>query len=847
MRMSRKARIAHGLLLASGALLAAPALAQEAPQAPQADNAAAADGPDVIIVTAQKRSENLQKVPISIQALGEAKLEQLNVSNFNSYTQQLPSVVAQSAGTPGTNVIYMRGVASGGDGNHSGSLPSVGVYLDEQPVTTVGGNLDVHIYDVARIESLSGPQGTLYGASSEAGTLRIITNKPDTSGFYGRVDGEVNTVHKGGQGGKLEGMINVPFSQTAALRVVGYYQRDAGFIDNVAGCRSFLPESDPLGCPPSKNGGISVDNSAFVKKDYNDTEIYGGRAALKVDLDDNWTVTPTVMYQDTKSHGSYGTDARVGDLAVQHFFPEYRDDNFWSAALTIEGKLGNWDVTYAGSYMERKTYSSSDYTDYAETYDQLYASYGGVASYLYFHDAAGNTIDPRQKVIGTDHFKKISQELRIASPSDQPLRLVAGAFFQRQSNAIHQDYQVANLAPELSVNGSPGTLWLTQQERVDKDYAAFGELTWDITSKFSVTGGARLFKYDNSLVGFFGFGRNPGANGLYDGSPPNAVGSNRTGVAQCFTESGQRLYDRDTDTYATSRVLLPAVVSGSPCTNLGVYENGKVKPVVAKGDGVTWRFNATYKPTDTLMMYATVSKGFRPGGQNRRGDFGAYQPDYLINYELGLKTTLGGVLRLNAAIYQQDWKHFQFAYLGPNSFTVITNGPNARIRGFDIDAGFNIERLSVNVAAAYTDAKTRQNLCAVFDPTFTCATSSVQAPAGTRLPITPRFKATTTVRYTVPVGEAKVYGQFNLAYQSKASSDIRVDYAAKLGELPDFATVNLSLGADWPNYSLELFVQNLLDERGQLSRFVQCGACTSRPYYVPITPRTIGLRAGAKF
>lgn len=124
-------------------------------------------------------------------------------------------------GTPGTNVVYMRGVASG-DGNHSGSLPSVGVYLDEQPVTTIGGNLDVHIYDIARIESLAGPQGTLYGASSQAGTpIRIITNKPDPSRFYGTADAELNTIDKGGQGGKLEAMVNLPPSPSAALRVSG--------------------------------------------------------------------------------------------------------------------------------------------------------------------------------------------------------------------------------------------------------------------------------------------------------------------------------------------------------------------------------------------------------------------------------------------------------------------------------------------------------------------------------------------------------------------------------------------------------------------------------------------------
>ncbi|MFM6830786.1 MAG: TonB-dependent receptor plug domain-containing protein, partial [Novosphingobium sp.] len=193
-----KARFSRLLLLA-GTAISFPAIAQEA----QTD-AADAD-PNIIIVTAQKRSENLQNVPISIQALGTQKLEQLGVASFTDYAQQLPSVTFQAlGGTPGTNVVYMRGVASGGDGNHSGSLPSVGVYLDEQPVTTIGGTLDVHIYDVARIESLAGPQGTLYGASSQAGTIRIITNKPDTTGSYGGADFEVNSVSHGGIGGKGE-------------------------------------------------------------------------------------------------------------------------------------------------------------------------------------------------------------------------------------------------------------------------------------------------------------------------------------------------------------------------------------------------------------------------------------------------------------------------------------------------------------------------------------------------------------------------------------------------------------------------------------------------------------------
>src|SRR4051794_20544344 len=212
------------LTLMATTALATPAFAQTTPtgQSPapgtnatdvtapaaQAQNTNASD-PNEIIITAQKREENLQNVPISVQVLGTKKLDQLNISNFEDYTKQLPSVTFQTA-QPGFTTVYMRGVATGGDGNHSGSLPSVGMYLDEQPVTTIGGTLDVHIYDIARIESLAGPQGTLFGASSQAGTIRIITNKPELGVTTGRIDGEVNTIAHGDMGGKLEGMINLP-------------------------------------------------------------------------------------------------------------------------------------------------------------------------------------------------------------------------------------------------------------------------------------------------------------------------------------------------------------------------------------------------------------------------------------------------------------------------------------------------------------------------------------------------------------------------------------------------------------------------------------------------------------
>ena len=265
MRFASSLRLAAFLLAST--TLSGTAFGQDAPvQDPPATgegsgasdqgdrNAAAEDDGNDIIITATKREENLQDVPISIQALGTQRLEELNVASFNDYTKLTPSVSFQTA-SPGTANVYIRGVASGGDGNHSGSLPSVGVYLDEQPVTTIGGNLDINIYDIARIEVLRGPQGTLYGASSEAGTIRIITNKPDPSGFEGGLDAELNTVRHGGIGGGLQGFVNAPLGDSAALRVVGWYRRDAGFIDNVFGTRAFLPQP----------GGIVIDNADLVE------------------------------------------------------------------------------------------------------------------------------------------------------------------------------------------------------------------------------------------------------------------------------------------------------------------------------------------------------------------------------------------------------------------------------------------------------------------------------------------------------------------------------------------------------------------------------------------------------
>jgi iron complex outermembrane receptor protein len=780
-----------------------------------AADAGTSTGIETVVVTAEKRSEDLQKVPLSIQALPTEKLQQLHIADFADYARYLPSVTYTVGGAgagnggPGFANISMRGVSSGNDGNHSGSLPTVGVYLDEQPITTIGGALDVHVYDIARVEALSGPQGTLYGASSEAGTIRIITNKPDPSAFSAAYDVSVNDVDHGGIGYGGEGFVNIPLSDHVAIRLVGYAEHDAGFIDNVHNTRTF---------PTS---GVTIDNAAIARKDFNDVNTYGGRAALEFDLDDNWTVTPTIIAQTTQSNGIFAYDPSIGDLKVSHYFPEFAHDTWVQASLTVQGKISNLDVIYSGGYMDRTINAASDYTDYSFFYDTLY-SYG-----KYIYDNHGNFIDPSQYIHEKDHFTKLSNELRISSPADDRLRYVGGLFFERQGHYILQNYAIANLSDtgadpgvaQLSVPNWPGTLWLTDQQRYDEDLAAFGELSYDITPRVTFSAGGRVFYAANSLQGFFGF---------------SAGYSSHTGVSQCFA---------------------PTSVDNGPCTNLdkAVYESG-----------FTHKLNLTWRIDDERMVYATWSTGFRPGGVNRRGTIPPYQPDRLTNYEVGWKTSwFDNSLRFNGAVYLENWNNFQFSFLGLNSFTEIHNAGAARIWGTEADVIWQpIGGLTINGSASYNDSHLTQDYCGPVGVTVCPGPADPNppdAPKGTALP-TPKFKTNWTARYEFPVEGFLAHLQGGVVYQSSSWPDLRVvapnpvtgalvPIRAALGLQRAYATADFTAGIETDAWSVELSIENAFDQRADLYRYAECTVqiCGAEPYIATNTPRTIGLRFGQKF
>jgi iron complex outermembrane recepter protein len=860
-RMLRQLPLASAIsaILAGGAPMVVHA--QTAP----ATQASSPDTLEEVTVTAQKVTENLQNVPVSIEAIGTQKIEQLNIANLDDYVQYLAGVttiksIGQGGNGVGTTHVYMRGINSGQDGNHSGSQPTVGTYFDEQPVTTIDGTVDIHVYDIQRIEVLEGPQGTLYGASSEAGTIRIISNKPDPTKFEASYDltGDAIT-NGGGQGWKAEGFVNIPLSPIAAIRLVGWDEHDPGYINNVAGTNVNAGIVNGNRSFPTWTGatGQTLSNAGFVSNNYNTSETKGGRGALKVNLGDDWYVMPSFMGQTLGASGFFAYDPAVGPLQVVHSGPENDQDSFTQTALTVEGKVHDFDITYAGAWFVRNQHSIADYSDYSYWYDKYY---GSGADWV---NSKGQPVQPQEFVIADNHYTKWSNELRVSSPQQLPVKGTVGLFAERQVHDIWQNYVMPGLggnpygsnpqgfSQNLSVPGlDTNTIWLTDQQRVDRDSAAFAQGTWDITSHWSVSAGFRQYRYDNSLQGYYGYSLN------YTGPGPHS------GQATCGPPGGT-----PNPTYAPFHF--------APCTDLNLTS--------VSADGHTELARLTYKFDPDHLVYGTFSTGFRPGGVNRVYDthinaiYPPYQSDELKNYEIGWKTQwFDERLRWNGALFWEEWNNFQFSYLGPNSVTVVQNAAAARSRGVET----NFEWLAghgwvFSGSATFIDAELTKSFCGTLTLSFpTSCPNQVSgasgspisfadgttvkgpyAPAGTRLPGTPRLKANLISRYNFPLGDWKGYGQAAVVYQDSSVPLLFPSFYQNgpegqlhLGELPPYTLVNLATGVERNGLAVQVRVDNVFNTLGELTRFAACTPTScNQPYVSPVQPRTVWLQFGQKF
>jgi len=810
--------------IAAAILLACPA-------ALMAQDQKTSGGLEEIVVTAQKRSENLQDVPISIQALGTEKLTEMNVRNFRDYVQLLPTVTMQPAlgAGSGFSLVYMRGIATGGDGQATTSQPSVGMYLDEQPITTIQGNLDIHMYDIARVEALAGPQGTLYGASSQAGTIRILTNKPDPSKFSASYAVEGNIVDEDDTGYVLEGYVNVPLTDKAAVRIVGWSRKDAGYVDNKFGTRTFTADlSNP-------NDDITIDNARFVEDNYNTIETLGARAALRLELGDNWVVTPAVQTQKQEGEGSWADDLSSftsGDNAVTHFKPEFVNDEWTQIGLTIEGSIGMFDVVYSGNLLDRDVDASFDYSDYSYFYDAYYTT--GYFSGLHF-DNNGDAIPPVARYTNDDKYKKQSHELRVSTPQDRRVRGMIGLFWQKQEHEFQQNFMVEGLADAMLMNfGQPNigrfadTVYLNNLDRTDKDQAIFGSIDWDITDKLTLTLGARFFEPEVTVKGFFGFGLgfNParvpgtGSSDVDEPGDPNNGGSGAfSPIGQGWSRNGEWRCPSQDD------------YKDAPCLN--------VDKVIKESEHIG-RVNLTYKFSDDTMMYGTWSEGYRPGGINRNPFAGDYTSDFLTNWELGWKTTfLDNTVQFNGAVFLEEWEDFQVSFLGANAITQVANGPTAEVLGTELQGMWMpIEGLTLSTSLAYYDSELQDEY------------DGGAAPKGAPLPLTPEFKGNVVARYEFPLGSFEAFTQGALMYETSRPSNLDTADNDVLGDIPSRTVLDLSGGIGKDSWTVDLFISNVTNEDAPIGISAQCatGICgVNQAYGIRTVPRTIGIKFSQEF
>jgi outer membrane receptor protein involved in Fe transport len=759
-----------------------------------------------IVVTAQKRTENLQDVPISIQVLGDTKLQELGISGFDDYVNFLPSVSYTSNG-PGQAMIYMRGVSDGGDGNFSGTSPSTAVYLDEQPVTSIGRNLDVHIYDIARIEAIAGPQGTLFGSSSQSGTLRIITNQPDASEFEAGYQLGTNSTDGGDMGYSGEGFLNIPLSDNAAIRLVGWSVKDGGWIDQVAGDMTF-----PRSGITVSNTGNANNAQNTVEDDANELTNEGLRAALKIDLNDSWTGTASVVHQKQESDGLFADSPEPGGAGhgkVTRFFDDATSDEWTQYGLGVKGDLGFAELNFNASNLDREVAYDIDYSTYS-----AYSSYVELYYTCDYYDSAGNyaaytaCVDPRMQYEQDSDYRRQTYELRLQSKGGSRLDWVIGAFYEENEHDYQNKWHIPEITrgrtndepgleyafesgkaiPTLPARGYTDLYFATMQERVDEETALFGEISYQFDDKLSLTAGVRFFDHESTLAGFTG------------------------SFFSCFNADGNRLGG--------------ATASADCGAGLKSDENDE-----------TIKLNVTYDINDDVMIYGTYSEGFRPGGANRFETPvipAIYLSDLVTNYEFGWKTTFAGnSVRFNGAAYFMEWEDIQFTRFDPTVSLVglTANAGEAEILGIEGNLSWIVnDNWELSAAFSLNEAELSEDYARDTTPGAT-----PNAPDGTDLPFTPDLKYTLSGRYNFQMSSFPSYAQLVYSYTDESYNDLfpstRVNQA-------DYGFLNASVGITGDNWSVELYGNNLTNEEAEIFRYTRGGDNRTTAN----RPLTIGVR-----
>lgn len=718
-----------------------------------------------VIVTATRREVNLQQVPQSVTALSTEFIEKQALTNLYDLVGALPSMNIYSM-QPGKNTIIIRGIATTAEQYRIDS--QVSVYLDEQPMTSITQQADVRLVDIERVELLPGPQGTLFGSSAQAGTLHYVTNKPDPSGFSSAVDLEVGTTHGGEESYDASGWVNIPVNDHFALRAVGFYTDEGGYVDNVLG--------------PTLMGETT--NADRVEDDQNSYRQTGGRLAGLWTINPQWNVLLTGIYQRGETDGDWDTDPFLGDYKITRFTDNWRDDEWYTMSGTVKGDLGFAELSVTASYFNRKIDYVWDDTNYAQWRTVRFGTYYALYDTGTLHAVKFQHQDQ----------KRWAYEARLTSQGDSKLQWMAGAFYEdvydwwefgekivdgdmTQTAAFEEANRIACEDiddPALAKCPLDPTqiYYYNQYSNKVKQLAFFGELTYALTDKWSVTGGARWFQYDRELF----------------------------------------------DKY---NIPFGLPVAGDPDAN-GLGSSNTASDT-------TYKFATKYQFTPEVMVYALYSEGFRLGGQNsqRAASTGQvplnYGPDRLANYEAGIKSQwFDNKLRLNVSAFLMKWDDIQVHFSSTSgadggAFWVEgnINGGKAEQKGVELNGQwYATQRLNFQWNAFLASPEfTEGTFVPNTDP------PEVYIPKNTTLPVSPKEKYWASVEYTFPkflplAGD--VWTRFSYNWQGKTWDSLSA-IADNDREflLPVMKSGTLQLGFTSDNkWETSLIVRNLFDDRG---------------------------------
>lgn len=886
--MFQHKKVTCAVLSALGVSLSAPAFADNTKEI------------ETIEVTATKRSANIQEVPVAVSALSGDAMDNLGIDNFQDYVEFLPNVVFQGTG-PGQNEVYIRGAATTQTGIAVSSVqalqPSVAIYLDEQPVSMQGRNLDVYATDIERVEVLPGPQGTLFGASSQAGTVRIISRKPNHEDVEAGFDINTGFTQGGDLSNAVEGYFNLPISDNFAFRVAAYSDNQGGWIDNVQnvpGEGGYIGSAEHLDriapdwgklADPANTPVQAPSNSDLVEENFNSASYAGARFGLSYLINDEWSLLVQHTAQTLETEGVFAYDPSYDDEeSTSRFVPEKNKDIFGLTTWTLEGRLAQLDIVYAGGYLDRQIDATVDYTGYTN---------GGVfATYYACSYAAApeeqQCYDPSGYYKEDTDVTRFTQELRFNTPAENKWRVTAGVYYDEQELGTVGEFQLGSegkfpngvwgadgvvVTGEGTNNGgqpfAKETSFVNDITHEINQIAVFGQFEYDLTDTVTASIGARWYEIED----------------IYTGATTSQNDGGVTKRIRALGGSDQDILDHfGAD---EGQAILDAIASGQLDNDL-LSSDGKLTV-----DDTIFKYSISWQADDGLMFFANYSEGFRPpvtartGGQLASNQtagsaFENYRipvyslTDELENYELGMKGDfLDRTLRFNATIFSSEINDLQTSRFDPTNiafFYFTDNVGSADIKGLDADFVWQAtDNLVISGAFSLLDTEITK-----LNSTMT----NLSAPVGSQLPYSAEFSGNIRAQYfyelpnswegyvngSISYTGERLSGMFANAYVSEDTHELvygtgtglkieeeipagqyqGVTYTDSNGEAfaggryvaDSYMLANVAFGFTSGEWKAELYIDNVFDKRAQL--YIDEQQFT--PKVVTNRPRVIGIR-----